>query len=267
DFTFVLVLHWGIAGTAVATILSQFLSAGLILLLLTRSREIYRLRWAELSIDWTVMRQIVAVGLPQAIQSVLTAFSNIFVQGYINFFGSDCMAGWAVYNKLDQFIMLPMNSMAMAATTFVSQNVGAGDDSRADRGTVNSLFITFGVTGLVVLPICLWAEGAVRFFSPDAGVVEFGVLFIRANTVFLLFNCINHVLAGALRGRGDSRGPMLIMLATFVGVRQVYLFVLTRFLSNTPRWVGFGYPVGWMCCCAVELSYYFARRRARLKER
>ena len=82
-----------------------------------------------------MLRRIFAVGLPAGIQSVITAFSNVFVQSYINFFGSACMAGWSCYNKLDSFIMLPMQSMAMAATTFVSQNIGAKQEARADQGT------------------------------------------------------------------------------------------------------------------------------------
>ena len=83
----------------------------------------------------------------------------------------------------------------------------------------------------------------------------------------MLFNCVNHVLAGALRGRGDSRGPMVIMLLTFVAARQVYLFVVTKYISNTPFLVGFGYPVGWMACCALEVAYYHFRwGRGRKKE-
>ena len=122
DLFFVLVLKMGVAGAAVATILSQFVSGALILLLLTRTKDIYRLVWRELKIELFLLKKIFAVGLPMAIQQVLTAFSNIFVQGYVNVFGSDVMAGWSSYNKLDQFIMLPMQSMAMAATTFVSQS-------------------------------------------------------------------------------------------------------------------------------------------------
>ena len=264
DLFFVLVLKTGIAGAAIATILSQFLSGALILILLTRSKDIYRLSWRELRLDFPILRRIFAVGMPAAIQSVITAFSNIFVQGYINFFGSDCMAGWSSYNKLDQFIMLPMQSMAMAATTFVSQNVGAGNEKRADRGTVSALALTSGIIGVIIALLFAFAPSAVRLFSPDAAVIEYGVLFIRTNTPFLLFNCINHVLAGALRGRGDSRGPMIIMLSTFVALRQVYLYVVTRFIANTPRLVGFGYPVGWMACCAVELLYFAYRRSRRL---
>ena len=264
DLFFVLVLKMGVAGAAVATIISQFTSAALILVLLSRTRDIYRLEWRELKIKWPILRRVFAIGLPAAVQSVITAFSNVFVQGYINVFGSDVMAGWSSYNKLDQFIMLPMQSMAMSATTFVSQNIGAGNDRRSDRGTVAALGLTCAVTGSIIALLVAYAPGAVRLFSPDEAVIRYGVLFIRTNVVFLLFNCINHVLAGALRGRGDSRGPMIIMLASFVALRQIYLFVVTHFIANTPKIVGIGYPVGWVSCCAAELLYFALKRRKRL---
>ena len=261
DLLFVLGLHSGIEGVAWATIISQFISAFLILLLLTRSKDIYRLTWQDLKIDRGILGGIFAVGLPAGIQSVITAFSNVFVQSYVNLFGSSCMAGWSCYNKLDQFVMLPMQSMAMAATTFVSQNIGAGRERRADQGTVITVSMSVGVTAVIVALLCLFAAPAVRLFSPDESVIEYGVLFIRANCFFLLFNCVNHVLAGALRGRGDSKGPMIIMLLAFVGIRQVYLYVVTRFIANTPFLVGFGYPVGWTTCCIIELTYFFLRWR------
>lgn len=259
DLFFVLKLRAGIAGVAYATILSQFVSAGLTLLLLTRTRDIYRLSWKGISLDPQVLGEIVAVGLPAAIQSVITSVSNVFVQSYINAFGSECMAGWSAYNKLDQFVLLPMQSLAMAATTFVSQNIGAGQQKRADKGTVITVSLSLGVTAVIVLLVCIFAAPAISLFTPDKAVIEFGVLFVRANFVFLLFNCVNHVLAGALRGRGDSTAPMAIMLLTFVLLRQIYLYVATRFVANTPWLVGFGYPVGWMACCVIEVSYYFLR--------
>lgn len=261
DLVFVVGFHSGIEGVAWATIISQFISAVLTLLLLTRSEDIYRLTWIDLKIDRGILGEIFAVGLPAGIQSIITAFSNVFVQSYINFFGSSCMAGWSCYNKLDQFVMLPMQSMAMAATTFVSQNIGAGRERRSDKGTVITVSMSVGVTAVIVALLCLFAAPAVRMFSPDESVIEYGVLFIRANCFFLLFNCVNHVLAGALRGRGDSKGPMIIMLLAFVGIRQVYLYVVTHFVANTPFLVGFGYPVGWTTCCVIELTYFFLRWR------
>ena len=261
DLAFVLGLHRGIEGVAWATIISQFISAFLILLLLSRSEDIYRLTWHDLKIDRVILGRIFAVGLPAGIQSIITAFSNVFVQSYINYFGSSCMAGWSCYNKLDQFIMLPMQSMAMASTTFVSQNIGAEKRQRADKGTIVTVALSVGVTAVIVAVLCLFAAPAVGLFTPDASVIEYGVLFIRVNSFFLLFNGVSHVLAGALRGQGDSRGPMIIMLLSFVGIRQVYLYVVSRFIANTPLLVGFGYPVGWTTCCIIEMTYFFLRRR------
>ena len=263
DLVFVLAFKMGIDGVAYATILSQFVSAALTLRLLSTTKDIYRLTWKDLRIDGPVLRRIFAVGLPAAVQSVITAFSNIFVQSYVNHFGSSCMAGWSCYNKLDQFIMLPMQSTAMAATTFVSQNVGAKQYGRANRGTRDTILLSVGITAVIAVALYVFAAPAVRLFSKDASVIEFGVLFLRANTFFLLCNCVNHTLAGALRGRGDSRAPMLIMIGCFVALRQVYLFVVTRFVANTPLLVGLGYPVGWVSCCIIEVAYYFTHWNRR----
>ena len=261
DLLFVLVFQMGIAGVAWATVLSMLISAGLTLLLLVRSRDVYRFSFRDLCLDGVLLRQIFTVALPAAIQSVITAFSNTFVQAYINFFGSDCMAGWGCYNKLDQFIMLPMSSVAMAATTFVSQNIGAGKKKRAKQGTFHAILISCTITLTVAVILFIFADPAMRLFTREQSVIDFGVLFVRANSFFLLFNAFNHVMAGALRGQGDSRGPMIVMLTSFVAIRQVYLFLVTRYVANTPFLVGFGYPVGWMCCFVLELLYYHRRGR------
>lgn len=259
DLLFVIVFHAGIAGVAYATIIAQFISAVMILVLLTRTREVYRLTWRDLKCDDSILRQIFLIGLPAGIQNVITAFSNVFVQSYINSFGSACMAGWSCYNKLDTFIMLPMQSMAQAATTFVGQNMGAGKHDRVNRGTVYTIVLTVGFTGLIAAFLFVFAAPATGLFSSDADVIRYGALFLQTNVFFMLFNCVNHTLAGGLRGRGDSTGPMVIMLLNFVAVRQIYLFVMTRFISNTEKLVGFSYPVGWTACCIMEVTYFYLR--------
>ena len=264
DLLFVLGFHAGIAGVAIATILSQFISAALTLVLLTRTKEVYRLIWKDLHIDFEMLRHIFTIALPAGIQSVITAFSNVFVQSYINYFGSAAMAGWSCYNKLDGFIMLPMQSMAMAATSFVSQNIGAKEEERAKRGITETIVMTLAVTGAAACVLFFNARAGISLFTQDQAVIDFGVLFLRTNIFFFLLNCVNHVLAGGLRGFGDAAGPMIIMLSTFVGVRQVYLFVMTRFISNTPAAVGFGYPVGWITCCVLEVTYFIVRARKGL---
>lgn len=259
DLLFVLVFHAGIAGVAYATIIAQFVSAGMILVLLTRTKDVYYLSWKDLKCNMSVLKQIFTIGLPTGVQSVITAFSNVFVQSYINSFGSACMAGWSCYNKLDMFIMLPMQSIAQAATTFVGQNVGAGKDDRVNRGTVRSMELALGITAVIAVLLYIFAMPASRIFTDDADVISYGVLFLKTNVFFLMFNCINHTLAGALRGRGDSAGPMVIMILNFVVVRQIYLFIVTHFISNTERLVGLSYPVGWTACCIVEVTYFYLR--------
>ena len=263
DLLFVLVFHMGIAGVAWATIISQFISAILTLLLLLRTEDVYKLTLHDLRINGPLLSDIFAVGLPAGIQSVITAFSNVFVQSYINFFGSTVMAGWACYNKIDAFIMLPMQSMAMAATTFVSQNIGAKKYKRANDGGMIAVGLCLLIVFVIAVLIFTFAPWTMRLFTQDEGVIESGVRFLRLNVFFLLCNTVNHVLAGSLRGRGDSTGPMVIMLLGFVAVRQTYLFIMTRFVANTASIVGFGYPVGWTATCIMELLYFELKWRHR----
>ena len=258
DLLFVIVFKAGIAGAAWATILSQFLSALLVLVLLTRTDDIYKFTWSDLGIDRQILTRIMAIGLPAGFQSMVTSVSNVFVQSYVNGFGSACMAGWASYNKLDSFIFLPMTSLNQAATTFVSQNIGAGKEDRVNKGTVRSLQAAVIVTAVIAAMLVVFAPQATGLFSSDESVIYYGVLFLRMNTFFLVFNAINHVLAGALRGRGDSRAPMYCMLACFVVIRQIYLFIGSRIAYN-PYVIGFGYPVGWMTCCVAEVTYFMVR--------
>lgn len=259
DLWFVCGFHMGIGGAAYATILSQFISAGLILRLLMHTKEIYRFSFKDLQINGKLLYQILRIGLPNGVQSAITAFSNIFVQSYVNYFGSTVMAGWAGYNKINQFVMLPITSMANAATTFVSQNEGAGNTSRSNTGTKWVVGLAVLITFVIATILFPLSPQVMRLFSSDPDVIKYGVLFNHLNIYFLLFNTVNHVLAGALRGRGDSTGPMVIMLLGFVAVRQVYLFVMTRYFVNTPASVAFGYPVGWMFVFAVETAYFFLK--------
>jgi len=156
--------------------------------------------------------------------------------------------------------------MAMAATTFVSQNIGAGKVKRAEEGTRTVIIMGVLTTGFIALLLYIFARPAIRMFSAEQAVIDYGALFIHTNVFFLMFNCVNHTLASSLRGRGDSTGPMVIMLSTFVALRQTYLYILTHYIANTPKLVGFGYPVGWMSCCLVEVTYYFLKYKLMPKK-
>ena len=256
DLLFVLAFHMGVAGVAYATILSQGISALLVLFVLLRADNCCRVQVRKLKMHWDVLKKIVKVGIPAAIQMAITAFSNVFVQSYINYFGADCMGGWTAYTKIDAFLFLPMQSVAMGATTFVGQNLGVNDVARARQGVSAALRISALITVALMAPVVAFAPHLVRFFNDTPEVVEFGTLFLRMMSPFYVLCCVNQILAGSLRGAGDSRTPMFIMLGSFVVFRQIYLFCITHFVSNTIVPVALGYPAGWLVCSTATYLYF-----------
>lgn len=257
DLIFVLVFHQGIAGVAYATIISQFLSAILILVVLTRSTENYRFVWKDLQVEKDILNQILVIGLPAGLQQSITSFSNVYVQSYINGFGSACMAGWSCYTKIDQLIMLPLQSMSQAATTFVGQNIGAGNLKRAKKGTNTALGIASLITFASASVLWLSASYLVRLFNQETEVVFYGVLFLRLCVFFTVFCCPNQIVSGSLRGVGDSKTPMFILLFSFVLFRQIYLYTITQ-ITDSVYAVGLGYPVGWIVCSLLVEAYYLS---------
>ena len=256
DLLFVLAFHMGVAGVAYATILSQGISALLVLFVLLRADNCCRVQVRKLKMHWDVLKKIVKVGIPAAIQMAITAFSNVFVQSYINYFGADCMGGWTAYTKIDAFLFLPMQSVAMGATTFVGQNLGVNDVARARQAVSAALRISALITVALMAPVVAFAPHLVRFFNDTPEVVEFGTLFLRMMSPFYVLCCVNQILAGSLRGAGDSRTPMIIMLGGFVVFRQIYLFCITHFVSNTIVPVALGYPAGWLVCSTATYLYF-----------
>ena len=256
DLLFVIKFHMGVEGVAYATIIAQAVSALLTLWVLMRAEGGIRLELRALRFTWSVLRQIVAVGIPAALQMAITAFSNVFVQSYINYFGPDCMSGWTAYNKVDQLVILPVQSISMANTTFVGQNLGVGDTPRAKKGVRASLWLSVAVTAVLLIPVLLFAPDLTAFFNSKAEVVSYGALLLRLLSPFYFFFCINQIYAGALRGAGNSQVPMWIMLGSFVVFRQIYLYIMANFISNEIIPIALSYPAGWFVCSVATLLYY-----------
>ena len=256
DLLFVIKFHMGVEGVAYATIIAQAVSALLTLWVLMRAEGGIRLELRALRFTWSVLRQIVAVGIPAALQMAITAFSNVFVQSYINYFGPDCMSGWTAYNKVDQLMILPVQSISMANTTFVGQNLGVGDTPRAKKGVRTSLWLSVAVTAVLLIPVLLFAPDLTAFFNSKAEVVSYGALLLRLLSPFYFFFCINQIYAGALRGAGNSQVPMWIMLGSFVVFRQIYLYIMANFISNEIIPIALSYPAGWFVCSVATLLYY-----------
>lgn len=255
DVLFVKFFHMGIAGAAIATVIAQCISALLVISMLIRSSADYRIDLRALQLRGSILRKVCAIGIPSALQLAVTAFSNIFVQSYINHFESSCMAGWAAYNKIDAFALLPMMSLSMAITTFMGQNLGAGKLARAKKGPLVCLGISMIINVLILIPLILLAPQLVSLFNQEEEVLRFGTLFIRMISPFYLLCAINQILSGALRGAGDTKTSMFIMLGCFVVFRQIYLFIVYR-LGGGIIPIALGYPAGWILCSSILLIYY-----------
>ncbi len=259
DLLFVFKFGWGVAGVALATVIAQFISAILTIVTLMRTKECVRIFVREIKIDTPVLRKIVGIGIPGAIQMALTSFSNIFVQSYIsraNGVQEIVLGGWTTYSKIDQFMFLPMQSIAHSVTTFVGQNLGNSNEKRARKGVLVSYLLATACTVVIMIPVMIFATKLSYLFNQDPMVVENATLLLHYITPFYLFCCVNQVLAAALRGAGNSRAPMIIMLSAFVGFRQLYLYVVSRFISNDLLFIGFAYPAGWIACALCNIIYY-----------
>lgn len=258
DLVFVIAFDMGTAGVAYATIAAQLVSAILVMAMLFKTDSSVRVRLKSLRIDRKILGGILGIGLPAALQMSVTAFSNIFVQSYINFFGADCMGGWTAYSKIDQLLFLPMNSLSLATQTFVGQNLGRKLTDRTRRGVRTSLFMSMLCTAVLIIPVVAFAPSLVRFFidESEAGVIHYGTLFLRMISPFYVMCCLNQIYGGALRGAGEAKVSMVIMLGSFVLFRQIYLFVVSNYVSNTVVAISLGYPFGWLLCSILMLVFY-----------
>lgn len=254
DLVFVIKFNMGVAGVAYATIIAQGVSAILTFITLFTTKLPVKLSFAEMKPDFPIFNKIIAVGIPAALQMAITSFSNIFVQGYINYFGKNAMGAWTTFHKLDQFILLPMQTVAIAATTFIGQNLGAGKRDRAKRGLSVSLLLSFVSTLIIMVPLLIFAPYAVAFFNSSPEIVSLGLTIVYWVTPTYVICVYNQVAAAALRGAGNSRAPMIIFIVSFVAIRQLYLYVMANFISNTLVTIIYAMPVGWL---AASLGIFF----------
>ena len=258
DLLFVIVFHMGTAGVAYATIIAQMISAVLVMRVLFRTNSSVRVSIKKLKIYGYILRKIFKVGLPSALQMSITCFSNIFVQSYINQFGADVMGGWTSYIKVDQLVLLPMQSIALATQTFVGQNLGIMQTERARKGVRVSLYISLVSTAVLIAVVIPLAKYIVELFigTAESGVIRYGTMFLTWLTPFYLLPCFNQIYGGALRGEGRSGIPMVTLLFSFVFFRQIYLFVMSRYISNTILPIALGYPAGWLLCSIILAIAY-----------
>ena len=270
DLLFVFKLNMGVAGVALATVIAQTLSAILTLIALFKSDTCVKLSLKKIKFESFYLKKIVKVGFPAAIQMAITSFSNVFVQYYIASAvipggltsGVDMqtvvLASWTAYSKIDQFIFLPIQSIGLAVTTFVGQNLGVNNTGRAKKGTYLALGMAFVSAVAIIIPIMIWSPFWTSIFNDNPDVIKNSAILLRFISPFYVCCCVNQVISAALRGSGNTTAPMIIMLSTFVGFRQIMLFVISNYISGELLPIGMAYPLGWLAC-ATTLLIYFSR--------
>ena len=256
DLLFVVKFRMGVAGVAWATVIAQGISAVLVVITLLRSGECVRLELRALRVHWDILMKIFRVGIPAALQLAVTSFSNVFVQGYINYFGENFMSGWTAFSKINQIVILPMQSLSLSITTFVGQNLGANQAQRARKSVGTAFALSAGTITVLMIPMMIFAPQLVAFFNPKQEVVEFGTMLLRMISPFYLVYCVHDTLGGALRGAGNGKIPMIFTLVCFVGFRQLYLFVMANYICNEVLPIAMSYPAGWLLSAGLMLVYF-----------
>ena len=255
DLLFVVAFRWGVFGVALATVLSQVVSAVLIIVRLMRTTDMYRVELRKVRFDGPILSRIVQIGLPAGAQSVMYSGSNLVIQAAINTFGTDVLAGWTAVGRIDGFVWMIMGAFGISITTFVGQNFGAAKYDRVKKGTAVCLGITLAVTVVLSVSEILFAGPIIRIFTNDDAVVEMGTYFVRIWAPAYCIWVFIEVFSGAIRGVGESFQPMIITVFGVCVLRLAWIWYALP-LHRTPGMVAASYPVTWGVTAVVFIIYY-----------
>lgn len=260
DALFIVVLPWGIAGAAWATVLSQSLCAVLVLGALRRLDERYRLRLSRVHLHRVTLREILAIGLPAGTQALVITLSNAAVQHRINGLGIADIAAFTVWFRVENFLYLPIMALGQTASTCVAQNLGAQDRPRTRRAVRLCCLLGTAVTAVLVAALLLAVRPVLGLFTADPAVIALGGVIARVvGPCYVLF-ALMEVVSSAIRGAGHALAPMIIILSALCGLRMILLGVLPQ-VFGTVAHVAAVYPLSWVLTDALLGAYLLARGR------
>lgn len=257
DWFFVAVFHMGVAGAALATVISELVSVGLALHRLLHIDASYRVDFRKLLLDGYNAKAIIRYGIPSAIQGCVVDLSNILIQSYVNSFGMAAIAGIGAYSRVEGFIFLPVTAFSLALSTFVSQNMGAKQYKRAREGIRFSTLCSVLMIGSIGLLIYASAPYLIAMFVQDPEVIYYGVTRARICSLFFVLMGYSHITAAALRGLGHPVEPMFVYVICWCAVRVVVLMTIGKVIHNflLVCWI---YPATW-AFSAVVYAYLYHR--------
>ncbi len=244
DALFIVWIPLGVAGVGIATAVTQSLSAFLVAYFGSRPERVIRLSWKEMGIDWAMLGEVLRIGLPTGIQTIIITFSNIMVQYYINAFGETAVAAFATYYKVETLIYLPIVGFGQAATTFSAQNAGAGHYRRLRKGTLITMFIGMALTACIAALILTWPRTVFTWFMKDQDVVTNALKIATISYPFYWVYVILEVNGGAVRGMGHTLSSMIAVIANMCVLRVTLLAIFSR-VFHTIESLGACYPITW----------------------
>ena len=271
DLLLIVCFDLGVAGAAIATICSQALSAVLVILVLVRVKDMHRLDLHKIRIDRIMLHRIVQIGFPAGLQSVMYSLSNIIIQAAINGLGTDTVAAWTVYGKMDALFWMTISSFGIAITTFAGQNYGAGKMERVRKGISTCLAMCFASTIVISILLNIGGYFLYSLFTSDPEVLRIGMQIVHFLVpTFFTYVCVE-VLSGALRGVGDCWIPTLICLSGICLIRVLWIMLAVPQRPDIYT-MTFSYPLTWTITSVLFIVYYcffskirvFRRRRDRL---
>ena len=257
DLLFVAVFRWGVGSAAVATTISQGVSALLCFRLLLTTKEPYRVELKKIRYHWDSFKDIVRYGLPSGVQNSVIAMANLVVQTNINSFGKAAMAGCGSYSKIEGFAFLPITCFAQALSTFVGQNLGAQQYGRVKKGVRFAVICSVSMAELIGVASYLLAPQLISIFNDSPEVVAYGAAHMRTICLFYCLLALSHCIAGILRGAGKATVPMFIMLGCWCLLRVTYISIAMQHV-NELHTVSMAYPITWFASSVLFIIYFYA---------
>ena len=258
DVVLVVGLEMGVAGAALATILSQAVSAALVIVTLLRSPHPLRLDVKQVRLHGDLLGKVVRIGLPAGLQSVMYSLSNLVIQAAINGFGTNLMAGYTAYSKMDGLFWMTINAFGVAITTFVGMNFGAGRFDRVKKSIRVCLLMAAGGTLALSGMLLLLGRPLLHLFTDENVVIQHGLMVQRFLVpTFITYVCIE-VFSGALRGAGDSFVPMVMTLVGVCVLRVIWVKLIAPVRADSFLFMLACYPISWVLTSALFVAYYLA---------
>lgn len=265
DVVFVVGFHMGVLGVAIGTLLSQAVSAVLIAITFLNTKDIYRLHPTKIHFHGTSLQMLLKIGIPAGLQSVMYNISNMIIQTSLNSFGTDTMAAWTAFGKMDAFYWMVSGAFGIAITTFVGQNYGAGKYNRMKKSVKVCLGMALGASVAISVFFLFAGDTVFHLFTTDSAVIKIGMKMLRFMVPSYSIFVFIEILSGALRGTGDVFVPMLLTCGGVCVLRVLWILVAVP-IHRDILTIIFSYPMSWGITALLFIVYYYKKQKTFVEE-